>query len=110
MMWFNAKTDPNLLQKHIDYCCIFCCFVYIYIYIYTYIYIYKARYTSTYKGGFSQEFTGSSLGCAGSHEALHDEVLGQIEGYKWQKKKRERESNWLQVLTLQANKSIKNRH
>ena len=40
-------------------------------------------YTSTYKGRFSrEEFTESSLGCAGSHEALHDEVLGQTEGYK----------------------------
>ena len=92
MMWFNAKTDPNLLQKHIDYCCFFCCF---YIYIFIYIYI-KARYTSTYKGRFSQEgFTGSSLGCAGSHEALHDEVLGQTEGYKWQKKKKQKERKQL---------------
>ena len=37
----------------------------------------------------------SSLGCAGSHEALHDEVLGQTEGYKWQKKKKKKERKQL---------------
>ena len=48
-MWFNAKTDPNLLQKHIDYCCFFCCF---YIYIYRYIYIYKPDILPHTKAGF----------------------------------------------------------
>lgn len=48
-------------------------------YIYVYIFFKKPGILPHTKTGPGEEFIGSSLGCAGSHEALHDEVLGQTE-------------------------------
>lgn len=71
MMCFNVKTYHNLLQNTQ--------ITVVFKYICIYIYFKKPGILPHTKTGPGEEFTGSSLGCAGSHEALHDEVLGQIE-------------------------------
>lgn len=65
---YNVKTYHNLLQKHIDN-----------LFLNIYIYFKKPGILPHTKKGPGEEVIGSSLGYAGSHEALHDEVLGQTE-------------------------------